>query len=91
VLLSLYQFSGSSQWSTAGDKGVHSSGPSRYCDAKVYLAGRQPSSRAGEYQQYDIPLAEFKCQPGVTPNKLDVLVAGGSSNYRFCMDDVRLY
>jgi hypothetical protein len=91
VQLNLYQFAGTSQWSTAAGKGVQSSGTSRYCVNKVALAGRTPSERAGDYFQFDIPLAEFNCGTDVAPNKVDVLLAGGGSNYRFCMDDVKVY
>jgi hypothetical protein len=67
-------------------------GPSKYCDAKVRLRDRSPSSSSGDYKTFDISLAEFGCKPDVIPNKLDVLMVPGSGwgSYRWCMDDVKL-
>lgn len=78
--LTLYQLSG------AGGK----NSSSKHCDTKVSLKDRSPSGSSGDYKSYDIPISDFKCKEDVRANKLDVLLTGGSGNYKFCMDDVKV-
>lgn len=88
--ISLHHYEGSGKYATPN--GIKTPGPSAHCEQALSLRDLKASGRTGDYTQFDIKLADFRCSEGFVPNKLDIVLDGSVDGAtRFCMDDVKLY